>query len=131
MSVVIDVFAKTFDYRGRARRKEYWIYALAMLLGAATLFSFEILFGWFDSDMGWGPLTGSLAVLTFPTSLAVAVRRLHDTGKSGWWYLIILIPFVGPVVLLCFMATAGTPGINKYGADPLANDNNSVQSADI
>jgi uncharacterized membrane protein YhaH (DUF805 family) len=56
----------------------------------------------------------SLAVLI--PGLAVGVRRLHDTGKSGWWLLLVLIPIVGIIVLIVFWATDGEPGVNEYGA---------------
>lgn len=58
----------------------------------------------------------SLAVLV--PSLAVLVRRLHDTNRSGWWFFIALIPIVGPIVLLVWLATEGTYGANDYGYDP-------------
>ncbi len=65
---------------------------------------------------------GGLALIymlgTFIPSLAVAVRRLHDTNKSGWMYLIGLIPVVGVIILIVFLATEGTHGENQYGSDP-------------
>ncbi|MBE0477173.1 MAG: DUF805 domain-containing protein [Coriobacteriia bacterium] len=63
----------------------------------------------------FGPLY-SLAI--FIPALAVAVRRLHDTGRSGWWVLISLVPLVGIIVLLVFLVQQGQPGANAYGADP-------------
>jgi uncharacterized membrane protein YhaH (DUF805 family) len=57
-----------------------------------------------------------LAVLI--PGLAVAVRRLHDTGRSGWWLLIGLVPLIGAIVLIVFMATDGEPGDNAYGPNP-------------
>ena len=57
---------------------------------------------------------------TFLPYLAVSVRRLHDTNRSGWWVFIAVVPFVGPFVLLWFMATAGNPSENKYGPNPKA-----------
>ena len=71
-------------------------------------------------DVGYGPLyiLYNLAVLI--PSLAVGVRRLHDTGKSGWYILIGLIPCVGGLILLVFFVTQGDMGDNEYGPDPYA-----------
>ena len=64
-------------------------------------------------------LVGVVAVLAFfIPSLAVTVRRLHDTDKSGWWYLISFIPFVGGIILFIFMCINSTPGSNQYGDNP-------------
>ena len=131
MSIVLEVFAKTFDYSGRARRKEFWIYALIQLLVGGVLFAVELELGWFDPELGIGPLTGLVMALTFPTNLALAVRRLHDTGKSGWWYLIVLVPFAGSLILLAFMATDGTHGNNNYGPDPLNRESKGIDPAQI
>jgi uncharacterized membrane protein YhaH (DUF805 family) len=105
--VVLEHYA---DFNGRARRAEFWWYFLANLiisivlniLGAATKFFVIVAFIY------------ALAVLI--PGLAVGVRRLHDTGKSGWWLLIGLIPIVGIIVLIVFFATDGTPAVNEYGA---------------
>lgn len=131
MSIVIEVFAKTFDYSGRARRKEFWIYLLAQLLVVGALFAVEVNLGWFDRELGIGPLTGLCLALTFPTTLALTVRRLHDTGKSGWWYLVVLIPFAGSFMLLGFMIVDGTHGDNHYGQDPLSRESKSIEPVQI
>jgi uncharacterized membrane protein YhaH (DUF805 family) len=57
-------------------------------------------------------------LIFFVPGIAVAIRRLHDVSKSGWMYLIILIPFVGPIWLIVLLATDGTPGTNQYGLNP-------------
>ena len=64
-----------------------------------------------------GSLYG-LAVLI--PSIAVSVRRLHDTNRSGWWLLIALVPLIGAIVLLVFMAQDSQPGKNQYGSNPKA-----------
>jgi uncharacterized membrane protein YhaH (DUF805 family) len=100
------------EFSGRSRRAEFWWFALAnfivnivfTVLGQATAL-FTIL----------GFVYG-LAVLI--PGIAVGIRRLHDTGKSGWWLLIALIPFVGVIVLIVFMATDSTPGTNEWGSSP-------------
>jgi len=65
-----------------------------------------------------GLLGGIYALAMLIPTLAVSVRRLHDTGRSGWWILIVLIPFIGFIVMLVFMVLDGTPGQNQYGANP-------------
>lgn len=107
--VVLERFAK-FD--GRAGRAEFWWFvlanlvvyvALAILMAIADIFI--ILY------IGYG-----LAMIV--PSIAVAIRRLHDTDKSGWMLLLGLIPFVGAILLIVFYAAEGTNGPNQYGAGP-------------
>ncbi|MGB0114746.1 MAG: DUF805 domain-containing protein [Ilumatobacteraceae bacterium] len=111
--VVTERFAK-FD--GRAGRAEFWWFALANLVAYAVLL---ILMGiGFAIADGLGLILGVLVVIYIAAviipSLALAIRRLHDTDKSGWWLLISLIPF-GGIVLLVFYLLEGTPGPNKFG----------------
>lgn len=107
-------FAKYANFTGRAPRSEYWFWCLFQflaLIGALIV----------DGILGTDGLLYLLAVLglTIP-SLAVAVRRLHDLGKSGWNFLFILIPLVGPILLLVWYCQPGTAGDNQYGSNPLA-----------
>jgi len=123
---IIDWFKKVvydnyFNFEGRARRSEYWYYTLAqLLLILSVLFLGVIFIGALELEM-LSPVFGGLYILlTFGLllpSLAVAVRRLHDTGKSGWLLLIGLIPF-GGIVLLVFYAQDSDPGDNKWGPNP-------------
>jgi len=76
------------------------------------------IFGWEDWSAYAGPVTTLYFLAVFLPSLAVAVRRLHDTNRSGWWLLLGLVPLVGFIVLIVFYAQAGNSGANKYGADP-------------
>ena len=116
LKVVRDNYA---NFEGRARRKEYWMFVL-----------FNILFAIATGIVGviLAKITGIeiLAVVFYAIyilaiiipSIAVGVRRLHDTNKSGWLYLISLIPFVGGIILLVFFVTEGTQGDNDFGSDP-------------
>ncbi|MDP9436969.1 MAG: DUF805 domain-containing protein [Actinomycetota bacterium] len=104
-------FARYASFSGRARRSEYWWFYLFTFLVyvAATVI---------DAIIGV-PATAAIAVLAlFIPTLAVSVRRLHDTGRSGWWFLIGLVPLVGGIVLLVFFVQDGTPGANQYGPSP-------------
>jgi uncharacterized membrane protein YhaH (DUF805 family) len=113
MNWFVAVLKKYAVFSGRARRKEYWMFTLIYILIAIVL-------GFLDSMLGGAGILGILlAIGLFVPSLAVTVRRLHDTDRSGWWVLIAFVPFVGWLVLLVFMVLAGTSGSNPYGEDPL------------
>ena len=112
------------NFNGRARRKEYWMFALfqfilmivLMILDSVLGLGFDI--GGIPLGYGWLYTLGALA--HFIPGLAVVVRRLHDVGKSGWFYLIGLIPLIGVIWLLVLMCTDGDKGDNAYGPDPKA-----------
>ncbi|MDT0378598.1 DUF805 domain-containing protein [Streptomyces sp. DSM 42041] len=110
----LDVLKNYATFSGRARRKEYWMFTLfnAIVLVALLAIGFAAL----GENGVYLYLVYVVAVLV-PT-LAVTVRRLHDTGRTGWWYFISFVPLVGPIVLLVFLCTAGNPAPNQYGADP-------------
>lgn len=101
------------DFEGRARRKEYWMFTLFNLIFAILALVVGGLIG--ES----GVILYFLYVLgTLIPNLAVAVRRLHDVGKSGWMYLVALIPLVGFIWLLVLLVTDSQPGSNEYGPNP-------------
>ncbi len=111
MNWYLTVLQQYAVFSGRARRKEYWMFILINAIIAAAISMVDGMLS--TVDLG---LIYSLVVL-IPT-IAVTVRRLHDTDRSGWWILISLIPLVGGIVLLVFMAIDGTPGKNQYGSNP-------------
>ncbi|MDD9380094.1 DUF805 domain-containing protein [Streptomyces sp. ZAF1911] len=114
MHYYIDVLKKYAVFSGRARRQEYWMF---VLFDIAALIIVAII----DAVAGTSPLLYALyALATFLPSLGVAIRRLHDQGKSGWWILIGLVPLVGGIWLLVLMATEGQPNPNQYGPSPKA-----------
>ncbi len=105
------------DFEGRARRTEYWMFTLFyMLMLVATMFLMMI-GGDAAASMGSILFLGVALVHLIP-GISVAVRRLHDTGKSGWLYLVGFIPLVGSIILLVFFCTEGQVGPNEYGPDP-------------
>ncbi len=111
---------KYAEFTGRARRAEFWWF---VLINFVVIFSLVVLIiilaGSDDSLTGLGGIIYAVYALgVIVPSLAVTVRRLHDTGKSGWMLLIGLIPFVGPIILLVFYFTDGEPGANQYGPSP-------------
>jgi len=111
---------KYADFTGRARRAEYWWFVLINFVVMFSLLVLTIILsGSNDSLTGLGGIIYAVYALgVILPSLAVTVRRLHDTGKSGWMLLIGLIPFVGLIILLVFYFTDGEPGANQYGPSP-------------
>ena len=105
-------------FAGRARRKEFWFFVLFNTLIAIALAVIDMLTGTFDEDVGLGLLSGLYAVAMILPSIAVTVRRLHDTDRSGWWYLLVFLPVIGGLVILVFMCLNGTPGGNRFGPNP-------------
>tara|TARA_B100001115_G_C15819544_1_gene407311 strand:- start:487 stop:747 length:261 start_codon:yes stop_codon:yes gene_type:complete len=83
--------------------------------------SLDILTGTFDEVAGAGPFTAIFVIAIIVPSIAVTIRRLHDLDRTGWWYLISIVPLVGPLVLLIFLCLPGTDGNNRFGPDPLLN----------
>jgi uncharacterized membrane protein YhaH (DUF805 family) len=119
----LRVLTKYAEFDGRARRKEYWMFFLvnliiSVLIGFATGFIGGML-GLPNTLVTMIALVYSLAVLL--PGLAVGVRRLHDTGRSGWWLLIALIPILGALILLFFSVQDSEPGSNSYGPNPKAS----------
>ncbi|MBC6436559.1 MAG: DUF805 domain-containing protein [Rhodobacteraceae bacterium] len=109
---------KYATFQGRARRAEYWWFQLFLVLACfAVGFLDGLLFG--VPTEGVGVLVSLFLLATFLPTLAVAVRRLHDTDRSGWWLLLGLIPLIGQILLIIWYATKGTRGKNRFGPDPL------------
>jgi uncharacterized membrane protein YhaH (DUF805 family) len=117
MNWYIGVLRKYAVFTGRARRKEYWMFILFHIIIFVALSIIGNIAGLGGvGQLGLFSTLYMLAVLI--PSLAVAVRRLHDTGRSGWWLFIALVPIIGAIVLLVFYATDGQPGDNQYGPNP-------------
>nr|WP_322624973.1 DUF805 domain-containing protein [uncultured Flavobacterium sp.] len=110
LKVVRDNYA---NFNGRARRSEYWFYSLATFLINIVLSILDWIIG-LEIDI-FSTVYG-IAVLV--PGLAVTVRRLHDTNKSGWYFLLVLLPVIGWIWLLVLLCTEGTYGPNDYGSDP-------------
>ena len=102
----------------RARRKEFWMYTLFNMIFAVVAFILDSILGIGIEGIGYGPLYLIYSLVVFIPGLAVLVRRLHDVGKSGWMFFIVLIPLIGAIWLLVLMLTESNPGENKYGPNP-------------
>ena len=132
MEYMIMPLKRYFDFSGRSRRKEYWMFVLFQVIVFTVL---ALLFGGFSAgvddaalqagDPGAAALGAFGAAFWIPAllfiipNLAVQVRRFHDHDKSGWFILLGLIPLIGGFIVLYFMVTKGTPGPNRFGPDPL------------
>lgn len=118
MNYYTDVLKKYTVFDGRARRKEYWMFTLWNFI---VSFAITIVFGFIGAITnvhGLVVVTWLYGLAVLLPALGVAVRRLHDTGRTGWWLFIGFIPFVGAIVLLVFMVLDSNPGENKYGPNP-------------
>ena len=118
MNWYLGVLKQYATFEGRARRKEYWFFVLFYILVFLVLSAVDGLTGTYNVDAGVGLLGGLYILATLIPSLAVMVRRLHDTDRSGWWVLIGLIPLLGDLVLLVFMCLDSQPGGNRFGPNP-------------
>lgn len=112
LKVVRDNYA---NFSGRARRAEYWYYTLFYILIYIGLTILDLILA-ANNIPGFFALLFSLAL--FIPSIAVGARRLHDTGRTGWWQLIGLVPFIGGIVLLIFFVQEGSFDRNEYGPSP-------------
>ena len=121
MEWMILPYQRYFDFEGRSRRKEYWMFTLLQVLVVLVLVG--LLFASRPPESGEPPdlfmaLVVIYALANFIPSLAVQVRRFHDQIRSGWMVLLGFIPYIGGFIVLVFMLIDGTPGPNEYGDDP-------------
>ena len=118
MNWYLGVLKKYAVFSGRARRTEYWMFTLFNIIISIVLGIIDAVIGGAGAEAGVGVLGSIYALAVLIPALAVSVRRLHDTDRSGWWLLIGLVPLVGAIVLLVFMVQDGTPGDNQHGPNP-------------
>ncbi len=105
-------------FTGRSRRKEFWMFVLFNILFSIVAVMLDAAAGLLDPMTGYGPISGLYSLAVLLPGIAVAVRRLHDVGKSGWFLFIILLPLIGAIWLIVLYATDGHAGTNKYGPNP-------------
>ncbi len=127
---VSRVFRNYVTFSGRARRSEYWWWALYMVITGTVVGIIEYSLGLgtgvvssgggsFSATYNVGPLGGIWFLMHFLPSLAVTVRRLQDTDRSDWWFLIVFIPLIGFIMLIVWFTSKGTAGPNRFGEDPI------------
>jgi uncharacterized membrane protein YhaH (DUF805 family) len=122
---VLEVFSKYATFDGRARRKEYWYWYLFNFIVSIFISVVSLVINGTETDngIGWFGLFINIVVIiyslgVFIPNLAVTVRRLHDTNRSGWWYFISMVPFIGGIILFIYLIEDSTPGDNQYGPNP-------------
>ena len=119
MNWYLAVLKQYVVFEGRARRKEYWMFFLVNFFVTIVLAVLDGFTGTFDPESGLGLFGTIYALGVLLPSIAVSVRRLHDTDRSGWWLLLVFLPVVGFIVLLVFMILEGISGQNRFGEDPV------------
>lgn len=119
MNYYLEAFRRYADFSGRARRSEYWYFVLFNFIATFVIaFGAGVIAGMLSNDVRGAVAIADLYVLAaLLPGLAVSVRRLHDTGRSGWWLLLCLVPLVN-LILLFFYIEDSQPGTNEYGPNP-------------
>ena len=118
MNWYFEVLKKYAVFDGRARRKEYWFFALFNFIFTLVLSAIDGMFGTFNAESAIGVLSSIYVLAVFLPAIGVTIRRLHDTDRSGWWILISLIPVIGAIWVFVLLVLDGTAGQNQYGPDP-------------
>jgi uncharacterized membrane protein YhaH (DUF805 family) len=115
MNWYLEVLRKYTVFTGRARRSEYWYFVLFNFLNSILTSMMDLTFGLYNPETGYGVINTIYAALVLVPAIAVGVRRMHDVGKSGWYFLI-------PLYNIFLAVRPGDPGENKYGTDPKEAD---------
>ena len=118
MNYYLSVLKKYAVFTGRARRKEYWYFFLFNMIASLILGFIDGLTGMYNPAIGLGVLGAIYTLAVILPGIGVTIRRLHDTGKSGWWFLIVFIPIIGPLTLLVFFVLDSDPQENRFGPNP-------------
>ena len=118
MNWYLKVLKQYADFSGRARRKEYWMFALFNVIFIASAMILDTVLVVTIGELPYGVFYFLYSLAVLIPGLAVYVRRLHDIGKSGWMILIAIIPIIGPIWLLVLTLTDSNHGENKYGSNP-------------
>jgi uncharacterized membrane protein YhaH (DUF805 family) len=105
-------FSNYVNFRDRASRSEYWFWILFIIIA-------DVVAGIIDAVLGIQLVTGIFGLVTLLPNIAIAIRRLHDLDRTGWWILLGFIPIIGWIILLIWYVTKGTDGPNRFGPDPL------------
>jgi len=119
MTAYFDAMRRYATFKGRSTRSQFWLYHLGVLVLAIVGFIIDIAIA---GPLGPEPVVSAVVIIAhYIPSLAIIVRRLHDTDKSGWLVLVCVIPLVGLIAFIVFGCMASTPGTNRFGA-PVGGD---------
>jgi uncharacterized membrane protein YhaH (DUF805 family) len=117
---MLTPFRRALDFHGRSRRAEYWWFTLLSMVLAIAAFAID---AWRAAGNPLAAINGpafiAMCIVILLPHLALSVRRLHDINLSGWYYLAVLLPWIGTLMLLWWMSRPGTAGDNRFGPDPL------------
>lgn len=122
MDWYLEALKKYAVFEGRARRKEYWFFILFNVLISMALGFVDRFIGNVNPETGIGVLSGIYTLGVMIPGIAVSVRRLHDTGRSGWWLLITFLPIIGAIIFFYFMVLDSDTESNEYGPSPKSNE---------
>ena len=119
MNWYLSVLKQYTNFSGRARRKEFWMFTLVntLIIVVLNIISGAMATSNPDASLGLALPSVIYSFATLLPSIAVVIRRLHDTSRSGWWILLNFVPF-GAIVLCVFLCLDSTPGENQFGANP-------------
>ncbi|EHN91608.1 DUF805 domain-containing protein [Escherichia coli] len=116
---------------GRARRKEYWYYRLSVLLLIILIsFIMGMMIGIGVPGINRDVVQWTASIINLILIFSATVRRLHDTGRSGWWFILYFIPIIGDLVLLIFTVQKGNEGENQFGPDPKQDEVSLINTRD-
>lgn len=118
MNWYLEAWKNYVTFTGRARRKAYWMFVLFNIIALIVAGILDSILGFRGANSSFSPFSNLYSLAVFLPGLAVAIRRLHDTGRCGWWILLGFIPIIGWIVLLVFMVQDSQPGENQYGPNP-------------
>jgi len=130
MNWYLKVLKNYATFSGRARRKEYWMFALFNIIFSLVVVLLDNVFGTAIEELGYGLFFILYNFAVIIPSMAVLVRRLHDIGKSGSMFFVALIPLVGPIWLLALLTRDSDPGENGYGLNPKEHPDADGRSAE-
>lgn len=118
LDAVKNVFSNYVTFSGRASRSEFWFFALFVFLASIILSLLDLSVGtyWLMSEAGL--FSGIFSLASILPYIAVSIRRLHDTGSSGWWFLLIFVPVIGQIALIIWFCISSNAGENRYGPEP-------------
>lgn len=122
VTAVKSVLGNYVTFSGRACRSEFWYFALFYFIVSIVSQILDAAIGMQPVSGIPSPVTTIVAVVFILPNIAVTVRRLHDTSRSGWWILLFLIPLVGAIILLIWYCQRGTRGDNRFGPDSLGGE---------
>lgn len=122
MKWYLHAFRNYANFDGRSSRTEYWMFGLFNIMFAVFFYSIDLIFDIGHKQFGFGILYWVYAVIALIPGLSLAVRRLHDTGKSGYYLFLSLLPVIGSIWLLVLFITKSDDEENDYGEKPVNSD---------